>query len=101
MHSGEHNALQRIEPGEQGFITYRAFGTFDELERARVSGFTVASQAANCDEFDDVVGPAVAVQAQEWRGAASVALEVKGKPKGSVEGARDLAMAGASIDGSR
>ena len=30
---------------------------------------------------------AVAAQAQEWRGPASLAVEVKGKPKGNVEGA--------------
>ena len=47
-----------LAPGEQGFITYRVFGTFDELTPVRVNGFTVASQAANCDEFDDTVGPA-------------------------------------------
>jgi len=46
-----------LAPGEQGFITYRFFGTVDELATARVNGLTASSQAANCDEFDDEFGP--------------------------------------------
>jgi hypothetical protein len=46
-----------LAPGEQGFITYRVFGTVGELTPVRLSGLTVASQAANCDETDDTVGP--------------------------------------------
>lgn len=46
-----------LAPGEQGYITYRLFGTVEELAPVRLSGLTVASQAANCDENDDTVGP--------------------------------------------
>jgi hypothetical protein len=46
-----------LAPGEQGFITYRFFGTVDELATAKVNGLTASSQAANCDEFDDNFGP--------------------------------------------
>ena len=46
-----------LAPGEQGYITYRLFGKEDELTPVRLSGLTVASQAANCDENDDNVGP--------------------------------------------
>jgi len=46
-----------LAPGEQGFITYRFFGTVDELATAKVNGLTASSQAANCNEFDDEFGP--------------------------------------------
>ena len=47
-----------LAPGEQGFVTYRLFGNEAEIAAARLSGFTAASQAANCAEFDgDQVGP--------------------------------------------
>ena len=46
-----------LAPGEQGFITHRVFGTEAELAPVRLSGLTLASQAANCDENDDTVGP--------------------------------------------
>ena len=46
-----------LAPGEQGFVTYRLWGTVTELENASLSGFTASSQAANCSEFDDDFGP--------------------------------------------
>jgi len=46
-----------LAPGEQGFATFRLWGTPRELEFARLSSFAVWSQAANCSEFDDKVGP--------------------------------------------
>ena len=53
--NGEASML--LVPGETGYVTYRFFGTLAELASANVDGFTTASQAANCAEFDDVVGP--------------------------------------------
>ncbi len=46
-----------LAPGEQGFATIRIWGTESELDAASLSKFTVSSQAANCDEFDDTFGP--------------------------------------------
>jgi hypothetical protein len=46
-----------LAPGEQGFITYRFWGTVNELATARIKGLTASAQAANCDEFDDEFGP--------------------------------------------
>ena len=53
--AGEASFL--LAPGEQGYITYRLWGSEEELAPVRLSGLTVASQAANCDENDDNVGP--------------------------------------------
>ena len=53
--NGEASML--LVPGETGYVTYRFFGTPAELASANIDGFTAASQAANCAEFDDVVGP--------------------------------------------
>ncbi|MCI0518152.1 MAG: HYR domain-containing protein, partial [Woeseiaceae bacterium] len=52
---GEASML--LAPGETGYVTYRVFGTLDELAPVTVDGFTASSQAANCREFDSVVGP--------------------------------------------
>ena len=46
-----------LAPGEQGFITYRFWGTPEELATARLNGLTASSQAANCSEYDDDFGP--------------------------------------------
>ena len=46
-----------LAPGEQGFATFRLWGTPADLEFARLGSFAVWSQAANCSEFDDKVGP--------------------------------------------
>ena len=46
-----------LAPGEQGFATFRLWGTVDELAFARLSTFAVWAQAANCAEFDDEFGP--------------------------------------------
>jgi hypothetical protein len=46
-----------LAPGEQGFATFRLWGTVEELETARLNSFAVWSQAANCSEFDNEVGP--------------------------------------------
>ena len=46
-----------LDPGQQGFVTFRLWGTPAELENAAISGFTASSQAANCSEFDDEFGP--------------------------------------------
>jgi hypothetical protein len=46
-----------LAPGEQGFATFRLWGTPGELEFARLGSFAVWSQAANCSEFDNTVGP--------------------------------------------
>ncbi len=46
-----------LAPGEQGFATFRLWGTIEELESARLSTFAASAQAANCSEFDNEVGP--------------------------------------------
>ncbi len=46
-----------LAPGEQGYVTYRLWGTAAELENAQINGFTASSQAANCSEYDDEFGP--------------------------------------------
>ncbi|MGI9233210.1 MAG: HYR domain-containing protein, partial [Woeseiaceae bacterium] len=39
-------------PGQRLFFTRRVFGTLADLEQIQVSGFTSASQAANCSQTD-------------------------------------------------
>ena len=45
-----------LAPGEQGFVTYRLFGTPAELENAQINAFTASSQAANCYENNGEFG---------------------------------------------
>jgi len=46
-----------LAPGERAYVTYRFFGTQEELRRVQIAQFTASSQAANCAEFNDQVGP--------------------------------------------
>ena len=48
--NGEISAI--AAPGQALFFTRRVFGTAEELENISVSGFTTASQAANCSQTD-------------------------------------------------